>query len=344
VITSSAVVVLDGGTVVQWTLPQSLVSGRYEMTIADGVIRSSSGSRALDGEWTNGTSTFGSGSGNGTAGGAFVYRFSVLAGDINASGTVAADDQATVQAGQGQPFSAANYRFNVNGDTGINAVDTSLVSLQKGKTTLSGLGAFVAPLTAGANASVDAAFNVTFADDSAWRAAITGIKVGSTATNGVLLPASAYAISAGRITFTPAAAALLQTSGTKVIAVVATGYADNAVSQTITAGVARALAVTTQPVRPTANGGLLATMPVVRIVDQYGNTVTGSTLAVVARVETGTGNWSLSGGTSVAATAGVATFSTLRATSVGGAARARIRFTCGSLTTVLSNEFAVPAV
>jgi hypothetical protein len=344
VITSSAVVVLDGGTVVQWTLPQSLVSGRYEMTIADGVIRSSSGSRALDGEWTNGTSTFGSGSGNGTAGGAFVYRFSVLAGDINASGTVAADDQATVQAGQGQPFSAANYRFNVNGDTGINAVDTSLVSLQKGKTTLSGLGAFVAPLTAGANASVDAAFNVTFADDSAWRAAITGIKVGSTATNGVLLPASAYTISAGRITFTPAAAALLQTSGTKVIAVVATGYADNTVRQTITAGVARALAVTTQPVGPTANGGLLTAMPVVRIVDQYGNTVTGSTLAVVARVETGTGNWSLSGGTSVAATAGVATFSTLRATSVGGAARARIRFTCGSLTTVLSNEFAVPAV
>jgi len=344
VITSSAVAVLDGGTVVQWTLPQSLRSGKYEMTIADNAIRTVAGSRALDGEWTTGSTTFGSGSGNGTAGGAFVYRFSVLAGDINASGTVAADDQTTTQAGQGQPFSAANYRLNVNGDTGINAVDTSLVSLEKGKTTLSSLGAFVPPLTAAVGVSVDAAFSVTFPDDPAWRAAITGIKVGSTATNGVLLPAGAYTISAGRITFTPAAAALLQTSGTKVFAVVATGYADDAVTQAISVGAARALAIGTQPVGPAANGGLLRTMPVVRIVDQYGNTVTGSALTVVATVETGTGSWSLSGGTSVAATRGVATFSTLRATSVGGAARARIRFTCGALTTILSNEFAVPAV
>jgi hypothetical protein len=84
-------------------------------------------------------------------------------------------------------------------------------------------------------------------------------------------------------------------------------------------------------------------MPVVRIVDQYGNTLTGSTLTVVATVETGTGTWSLSGGTSVAARGGIATFSTLRATSVGGAARARIRFTSGTLTLALSTEFAVPA-
>jgi hypothetical protein len=343
VITSSAVVALDGGTVLQWTLPQSLLSGKYEITIADGAIRSQSGSRSLDGEWTTGTSTFGAGSGNGTAGGAFVYRFSVLAGDINANGTVAVDDQTTVRAAQGQSFTAANYRLNVNGDTGINAVDTSLVSLEKGRTTLSGLGSFVPPVTAAASASVDAPFSVTFGDDPVWRAAITGIRVGTTATNGVLLPAGAYAISAGRITFTPAAASLLQSSGTKVFAVVATGYAHAAVTQAVSAGVARALAIGTQPLGPSTNGGLLRTMPMVRIVDQYGNTLTGSTLTVVATVETGTGTWSLSGGASVAARGGIATFSTLRATSVGGAARARIRFTSGTLTLALSTEFAVPA-
>jgi hypothetical protein len=342
VITSSAVVLLDGGKVLQWTLPQSLLSGKYEVSIADGAIRSATGNLTLDGEWTTGSTTFASGSGNGTAGGAFVYRFSVLAGDINANGIVAADDQTTVQAGQGKPFSVANYRLNVNGDTGISAVDTSLVSLEKGKTTLSSLGAFVPPLTAAVGVSVDAAFSVTFTDDPAWRAAITGIKVGSTTTNGVLLPANAYAISAGRITFTPAAASLLQTSGTKVFAVVATGYADDAVTQAISVGAARALAIGTKLLGPAANGGLLRTMPVVRIVDQYGNTVTGSALSVVATVETGTGTWSLSGGTRVTATGGVATFSTLRATSAGGAARAKIRFTCGVLTAIVSSEFVVP--
>ena len=125
VITSSAVVLLDGGKVLQWTLPQSLLSGKYEVSIADGAIRSATGNLTLDGEWTTGSTTFASGSGNGTAGGAFVYRFSVLAGDINANGIVAADDQTTVQAGQGKPFSVANYRLNVNGDTGISAVDSA---------------------------------------------------------------------------------------------------------------------------------------------------------------------------------------------------------------------------
>jgi hypothetical protein len=81
---------------------------------------------------------------------------------------------------------------------------------------------------------------------------------------------------------------------------------------------------------------------VVRIQDRYGNTVS-STATVTAQVETGTGSWSLGGTTSIAAVAGTATFANLTATrlAAGTISGARIRFTCGSLTLVVSNTFTI---
>ncbi|MBK7934612.1 MAG: DUF1533 domain-containing protein [Acidobacteria bacterium] len=85
-------------------------------------------------------------------------------------------------------------------------------------------------LTAAVGATVDAPFHVTFTYDPTWRAAITGITIGGTPLT------AGYAVSAGQITFTPSASSpanLLQTSGTKNIAIQATGYGDAAVSQSV---------------------------------------------------------------------------------------------------------------
>jgi hypothetical protein len=343
----SSVKLLDGGTVVQWTLPQSLASGKWQLVLADGAITSASGGRALDGEWTDASTTFAVGSGDGTVGGAFRYRFNVLVGDVApASGTSATavdtTDVNAVKAVQGQSGTAANHRANVNGDATINATDLALVTAEKGKTTLANLGDFVPVLVPATGATVDGPFTVSFVDDPAWRGAIAGIKV-----NGTALPTAAYAITAGAITFDPSKSTLLRSVGTKTITIDATGQASNAVSQPLAAGAAAALVLVTQPSGPATSGGVLSTSPVVRIVDKYGNVV-GATVTITAVVETGTGSWTLGGATSVATTAGTATFSNLRATNAGvttvTAARIRFGVTLGGVTlTLLSNTFTIPA-
>lgn len=191
-------------------------------------------------------------------------------------------------------------------------------------------------LTAAVGATVDAAFNVTFTDDAAWRSAITGITVNGTALTG------GYAVSAGQITFTPSASVpttLLQTSGTKSIVVSATGYSTATVSQAIGAGIPNRLAITTQPTAPATNGAALATQPVVAIRDQYGNATT-STASITAAV--GAGTWVLGGTTSVAAVSGTTTFTNLTATSMAAVTGATIVFSSGSLTGATSNTFNIP--
>ena len=205
------------------------------------------------------------------------------------------------------------------------------------------LGEFAPVLTAAAGATVDAAFAVTFTEDSAWRAAITGIKAGATAGTATPLASAAWAAAAGRITFNPAQATQLQTSGSKVLVISATGYADVAVTQALAVGVAAKLGIATQPVGPATGGGVLATQPVVRVQDQYGNTVTTSTATVTAEVEAGTGSWTLGGTLLRSAVLGVVTFTDLTAARSGGVASgARIRFRSGSLTAALSGTFTVP--
>ena len=192
-------------------------------------------------------------------------------------------------------------------------------------------------LIAAGSATVDNAFNVTFADNSAWRAAITSITV-----DGVTLTAG-YSVTAGQITFTPSASApasLLQSSGSKSIVVIATGYSNGTVSQAIGHGAATKLGIQTQPTAPASNGGALATQPVVLVQDQYNNTVTSSIASVTASV--GAGTWTLGGTTSVNASSGIVTFSGLTATSAAAVTGADIDFTSSGLTDVTSNAFNIP--
>ena len=107
-------------------------------------------------------------------------------------------------------------------------------------------------------------------------------------------------------------------------------------SLAIAAGVATAAAITTQPTGA-ASGSQLETQPVIRIVDASGNTVTSSTVSVVASIASGTGT--LSGTTTVAAVAGIATFTNLVITATAG--NFTLTFTPTSLTPVTSSSLAI---
>lgn len=84
-----------------------------------------SGNR-LDGEWNNGSSTT---SGNGVAGGDFLFALNVLPGDLNQSGQVLSNDTLLAQSAQfkyaGDPGYSALY--DVNGSGSILSNDTLLV-------------------------------------------------------------------------------------------------------------------------------------------------------------------------------------------------------------------------
>ncbi len=186
-------------------------------------------------------------------------------------------------------------------------------------------------------ATVSGVFNITNTpDDAVWRASITGITV-----NGTNLPAAAYGTNqSGKITFDPSQSSLLQGSGAKTIVISATGYSTNTVIQTLSAGSAAKLVVTTQPAAPAGNGGALGTQPVVAIQDQYGNTTT-NTASIVATV--GNGVWTIGGNTNKAAVSGTTTFTNLTATSASGVSGATISFTAAGLIGTNSSGFNIPA-
>lgn len=193
-------------------------------------------------------------------------------------------------------------------------------------------------LTAQAPAPVSGTFTVTNTpDDPAWRSAITVITV-----NGTTLPSAAYnKTQAGKIVFDPSQSALLQTAGAKTIVISATSYSTNSIAQTLAAGAAAKLIVTTQPTAPAGNGGALAVQPVVAVQDLYGNATT-STASIVAAV--GTGTWTIGGTTTKAAVSGATTFTNLTATSAAAVTGATIHFTSGVLTAADSTPgFNIPA-
>jgi hypothetical protein len=129
-----------------------------------------------------------------------------------------------------------------------------------------------APPTLTADASgntVDNEIDITFTEDATWRAAVTAVKIGSTA----LTVSTDYVLSAGNLKLKPAGAnVLLTTSGSKAVTVEATGYTVASVTQQIDAGaptsnstssISAALALsTTRTVTATAK-------------DQYNNLVSG---------------------------------------------------------------------
>ena len=116
-------------TVATFSLNGALPSNKYYLDLAAAGISDAAGA-ALDGVWTTGASTFAAGSGNGVPGSDFIFRFNVLAGDVNGNGQVDADD---INAMRSQPLAmdnAGNWRYDVNGDGKVSAGDVNAIRSQ----------------------------------------------------------------------------------------------------------------------------------------------------------------------------------------------------------------------
>ena len=116
--------------VATWTLATSIGSDKLLIDLAaDGLdpIVDLDDSLALDGEWTNGSSTFASG--NGTADGDFEFRVNVLPGDVSQDGLVSAVDYGRVYAKRNTSTTVGAYDpiLDVNGSGDINATDYQFV-------------------------------------------------------------------------------------------------------------------------------------------------------------------------------------------------------------------------
>jgi hypothetical protein len=129
VITPSSVTRLASNTVAQFVLPAALASGKYVLSIASTGITDAAGTTVLDGDWTTSTSTFATGSGNGTAGGMFNFAFNVLVGDVSGNGIANSSDVANMRAqiltALGTAPTASTFRFDLNGNNSINTSDVS---------------------------------------------------------------------------------------------------------------------------------------------------------------------------------------------------------------------------
>jgi hypothetical protein len=129
VIPPTGVMLLAGGTIAQWTLPASLATGKYYISIVSTGITDAADTTTLDGEWTTSSSTYAAGSGNGTAGGIFNFLFNVLVADMNANGTANSVDisnqRSNILVTLGTLPSATTFRFDINGNNTINSTDVS---------------------------------------------------------------------------------------------------------------------------------------------------------------------------------------------------------------------------
>lgn len=230
-----------------------------------------------------------------------------------------------------------NYAGTATGSGNRDKMQIDNVSVTSTSTSLA------APtLTAASSPTVDAGFDVVFTDNAASQAWVSA--AGTAITVGGTTLTAGYAISNGKITFTPSASipvGLLQSSGVnKAIVITKSGYTNATVSQTINAGAATKLVMKTQPTAPSTNGAALATQPEVYIQDQYSNATT-STASVTASV--GAGAWTLGGTASVAAVSGTTTFTGLTATSAAEVTGATIGFASAGLTGTTSGTFNIAA-
>jgi hypothetical protein len=108
-----------------WTLSTPIESDRLQLDLDGNGARPvrDFGANALDGEWTNNSSTV---SGNGTAGGDFEFRFSVQPADVNNSGSVTLSDQTAIvtQFGKSTTASGYNPKYDIDGSGTVDAGDT----------------------------------------------------------------------------------------------------------------------------------------------------------------------------------------------------------------------------
>ncbi|WEK54980.1 MAG: SdrD B-like domain-containing protein [Candidatus Cohnella colombiensis] len=124
-----------------------------------------------------------------------------------------------------------------------------------------------------------------------------------------------------------------------------TGVATPATNtQTITPSVGSlsAMELTQDIVAPTASGGQFAQQPKVALVDAYGNIRTGDNSTQVTVVKKDAGAWTLTGTTTVTASAGVATFSDLGATNAEQVTGVKLAFQTGTLTEITSSTVTLP--
>ena len=198
--------------------------------------------------------------------------------------------------------------------------------------------------------TVDNNIDITFSDSPVWRAAVTAvnIQISNTPTYTTLSAGTDYDLTAGNLKLKPSGGnALLNTTtainglagGVKPIVIIATGYSNNTISQTIDNGVATQLSMNTQPAAPASNGAVLATQPIVKTLDQYGNGAPSSA-SITAAI--GAGVWEIGGTLTQAASGRLTTFTDLVAYSDAAVTGATISFTTTGLTSVTSGTFNIP--
>jgi hypothetical protein len=282
-----------------------------------------------------------------TAPQAYTLRSSAdsYASDI-ATGTMSATSTWQLRSNTGLTFTGgANtavtfrlYGYNGSGSPSSNTINWRIDDLSIIVNVASSGGLTPPSLSADAtNNNVDNDLDITFTDDETWRAAVTAVKIGGIA----LTVTTDYVLSAGNLKLKPSGLnTLLTTSGSKNVTVEATNYNVASVTQQINPGADVKLEMKTQPAAPATNGAVLATQPAVYIQDQYGNTTT-SAASVTAAV--GAGSWTIGGTTLKSGVSGTATFTDLTATSLAAVSGATITFTSGTLASVTSSTFNIPA-
>ena len=107
-----------------WTLSTPLDSDRLQLDLDGNGLRPvcDYGANALDGEWTNNSSTV---SGNGTAGGDFEFKFNVQPADVTNSTSVSLSDQTAILAHVGNSTTDSGYnpKYDIDGSGTIDAGD-----------------------------------------------------------------------------------------------------------------------------------------------------------------------------------------------------------------------------
>ncbi|WP_372751850.1 T9SS type A sorting domain-containing protein [Labilibaculum sp.] len=196
-------------------------------------------------------------------------------------------------------------------------------------------------LVAAENVTVDSAFIIQASDNASWRDSISSITYA-----GETLVDSAYLIEVGSITFYPEKDPILQVARNDYLLVIANGYADASIEQSIEHGLASGMFILNQPIGPEDNGDTLAQQPKLQLIDQYENDCENDNTTQVLTDKYSDGSdgdvvdlWELGGTKSITAIEGVVTYLNLTATSENRVEGARLLFISENLPNVVSDSF-----